>query len=261
MYLIASKSGILTGRLLANKLGINFHTNLSHIRKNIDILVRYGNAGDSDNIKQDTDINSRESIIKISNKKGLFDYLKCYDIITPKYHLYNYGEPIPEQLEFPLLSRRLFHHGGLDIKVCDSSKDIPYDTEALVPFYQTTREYRVHVLFGEVIKVLRKVPINENTAHPIIRSSYRGWHYKVADLNKITYADSLIKISTGVAKILGCAFCGIDIAWSKELKRWIVWEVNSAPSLNSQSLDIYSDRIIEHFKNIYGSKHDIRKSA
>ena len=39
------------------------------------------------------------------------------------------------------------------------------------------------------------------------------------------------------------------MAWSAKdngLNRWIVWEVNSAPSLNSSSLELYTEILKEH---------------
>ena len=51
------------------------------------------------------------------------------------------------------------------------------------------------------------------------------------------------------AEILGLSFCGVDMAWSSKqngLGRWIVWEINSAPSLNSSSLEIYTQILREN---------------
>lgn len=261
MYLLASRSGILTGRMLASTLKLRFHTNVEHIYKPISVLIRYGNSSWTDNIRGDTDVNSSEAIFKMSNKKRLSEFLEDSNIIVPKYYPYMKSDPIPEGLTFPVLSRHFFHRGGLDITICNSEKDIPWNVQALVPYYPTSREYRAHVVFGNVVKVMRKVPNNELTAHPIIRSSYYGWNYRLADLDQVICADSLVDTAVKAAQKIGATFCGIDVAWSKELKKWIVWEMNSAPSLNESSLAIYKDLIIKHFQEKYGSKHDLHKPA
>jgi hypothetical protein len=221
--------------------------------------VRYGNASWADNIRSDTDVNSCESIFKMSSKQKLSRFLGDTDIIVPRYYPYRKGDPLPQGITFPILARHNFHRAGMDIVVCNSERDIPWGVEALVPFYPTSREYRVHVVFDEIIKVMRKVADNPNMAHPFIRTSHYGWNYRLSDLDQVICAESLVDVATRASKKLGCAFCGVDLAWSKELKKWIVWEMNSAPSLNESSIALYRDRIVKHFQEKYGTKHDIRK--
>lgn len=242
MYILASKSGILTGKRLARKLGLNFHTDISKLNKNNSIIIRYGNAQDSSNIKEDTESNSREAIIKCSNKHKLWKYLEDSEILTPRYFLPNEWQEIIEK-GFPILARSREHKSGQDITICNSEDEIPTNTKYLVPFYNDIiREYRVHVAFNEVIKIMRKYPIDDES-HPVIKTSHFGWQYKLSKLDRIKCAKSMTKTALEVAEILGLNFCGIDMAWSSRkrgLGRWIVWEVNSAPSLNSASLEIYA---------------------
>jgi len=244
MCVLASKSGILTGKRLARELGLRFHTNANEIRPNSSVIIRYGNAQESDRIANDTECNSRESIIRCSNKHKLFYYLKDSDILTPEYFPYRRGMEIPDKLGKRFLSRKREHRAGKDIVVMEREQIIPYSTEYLVPLYENIiREYRVHVVFNNVVKVMRKYPIDED-ANPIIKTASFGWQYKRSSMERVECSDSMRKAALKVAEILGLTFCGVDMAWSgkeKGLGRWIVWEVNSAPSLNSDSLKLYVD--------------------
>lgn len=243
MYLIASKAGFVSGKALARKLGLLFHSNIHKIRPDSDVVIRYGNYGTSDRVSEDTEINSVETIRTISAKHKLREILEPEGILTPKY--YPYTGSIPEELrdEFPLLSRRRYHRSGKDIIILDDI-ETPInigETEFLVKYYETSREYRVHVIDGEVVKIFRKTSEDD---YPVkIRTSHYGWGYRRAKLSKIYASDSLEEVCIKSARAVDAYFCGIDIGWSKQLGRWIVFEINSAPSLNSRTLEIYAEKL------------------
>lgn len=245
MYVLASRAGILTGRNLARNLQCRFHTNIERIRPNSKILIRYGNAQESSRIAEDTNCNSRNAIIRASAKHRLWQYIDGENIETPRYYPIRDAEKIAP----PFLSRQRIHRAGRDITICNSSRDIPRNAEFLVPLYDNiVREYRVHVLFGNVVRIFRKYPIQDN-AHPIIKTSYYGWRYSLSRLDNIKCSKSMTEIALKCAEILGLQFCGVDMAWSSKengLGRWIVWEINSAPSLNSASLEIYTNLFKEN---------------
>jgi hypothetical protein len=254
MFLLASKQGRFTGNLLAKKLNLYFTLDVSKIIHNRgSIAVRFGNAQSFPGAV-DTECNSVESIIKMSNKQGLWRYLQESDVFAPKYYPFNRGQALlPDEIIFPCLSRHGTHRAGRDITVCNSPRDIPWGTEYLVNLVNTNREYRVHVLQGEVIKVFRKEPLTD-TSHRFIRSTYHGWRYALADLEQIMCANSLVETAKKVSNTLGSFFCGIDMAWSPkdERKEWVVWEVNSAPSLNTPSLELYTTKIRNYITGRFG---------
>jgi hypothetical protein len=190
----------------------------------------------------------------MSNKQGLWRYLQESEVFAPKYFPYTRSQAlVPEEIAFPCLSRHGTHRAGRDIIICNSASEIPWGTEYLVNLYRTNREYRVHVLQGEVVRVFRKEPLT-NLSHDFLRSTYHGWRYVLADLDQIMCANSLVETAKKVSNALGCFFCGIDMAWSPkdERKEWIVWEVNSAPSLNTPSLELYTEKIRNYITGRYG---------
>lgn len=249
-YLLASKHGIITGRNLARNLGLAFHTNLHKIKRaKVDVVFRYGNAQTNDRIIGDTEVNSVDAILRCSAKHKLWKMLEEEDIIAPEYIPYYYGMQIPERLGGKFLGRKRIHRAGNDIKILTRKSIITSPVEFLVPFIPTNREYRVHVLFGRIVKVLRKYPDNEENKG-FIRTSRYGWNYRVSSLHEIVCDKSMSKTALKVAELLGLSFCGIDMAWSSKndggLHKWVVWEVNSAPSLNTPSLRTYTTYFKEY---------------
>lgn len=251
MYVLASKHGVITGRRLAKKLGLKFQTNINNLTDRSDIVIRYGNAQLPLNVSNDTECNSREAIIKASAKHKLSEYLKDTDISCPTYFPYRQGQIVPKELGEHFLGRSRQHRAGKDIVLLKRGKKIPTDTEFLVPLYKhITREYRVHVAFGNVVKVMRKYPIDDK-ADAIIKTAAFGWQYRRSALKKVQCSKAMIETAVKAAEVLGLQFCGVDMAWSgKEdgLGKWIVWEINSAPSLNTDSLNLYADLFREHLQ-------------
>lgn len=259
MYVLASKSGVLTGRRLAKKLGLKFQTDINNLTSEDDIAIRYGNAQLPLNKSRDTDCNSRDAIIKASAKHRLNHYLKDTDLFSPKYIPYKKDMEIPFGPGEKFLCRSGQHRAGKDITLSMRGNAIPPETEYLVPLYENMlREYRVHVVFGKVVKVMRKYPINER-ADPIIKTAFFGWQYRRSALKRVQCSKAMNMVALEAAEILGLKFCGIDMAWSgKEdgLGKWIIWEINSAPSLNSDSLNLYANL----FKaNLPERSNEIRK--
>jgi len=185
--------------------------------------------------------------------------LEDTDIVCPKYFPYRQGQIIPKELGENFLGRKRLHRAGRDITVLKRGGVIPVKTEFLVPLYDNIiREYRVHVAFGNVVKVMRKYPIDDK-ADPIIKTAAFGWQYKRSAVKKVQCSKAMIKTAVKAAEVLGLEFCGVDMAWSgKEtgLGNWIIWEINSAPSLNTDSLNLYADLFRE---NLPERLNEIRK--
>lgn len=259
-YLLASKHGIKTGRTLAKMLDLQFESNINRTNNDDVILIRYGNAQNGGSERYDFNVNSRESILRASAKHKLWEYLQDVNIEVPRYYPVSKinKQIIDDEIGYPFLGRERLHRAGKDIILINDGDDIPRRIDFAVPFYKNIlREYRVHVMFGKVVKLFRKYP-KDDKAHDFIKTSDFGWTYKRADLDKVLCANSLVDTAITCAEVLGLEFCGIDMGWSSKengLGRWVVFEVNSAPSLNSLSLELY----VENFKNILTERYKEEK--
>lgn len=244
-YLLASRAGIITGRLLARNLGLRFHTNVSKIKPESRVLIRYGNYLTSSKIIEDTTINSIETILNISNKNNLNTLLSGTGIITPIYIPINSFEKDDKHFidgeEKLYLGRNKYHRAGLDIKKFNITENIPENIEYIVPYIRTSREYRLHYLLGNIVKIFRKLKSDDGCDDSIIRTSSYGWRFSLTNLDQIKHGELLPEVVNIVANKLNIFLGGFDIGWSPPNNAWIIYEINSAPSLNTETLQIYSN--------------------
>ena len=148
------------------------------------------------------------------------------------------------------LARRRFHQRGHDIHG-------PYDTERMrevlrqgradygVQLIEKTKEWRVHVFRGEVLRIARKVWVGTGDipTHPVWNQE-RGWHYRY----QVDLADTTRRNLEGLAKravvALGQDFGAVDIIRDCR-KNYYVLEVNSAPGIiaNPNTLAAYAEAL------------------
>ncbi len=252
-YLLASKAGVISGRKLARLLGLKFHTDINKIIPNSKIKIRYGNWETSSKISSDTDVNNIRAIHRMSNKPNLWKLIG-EEIIVPPYALSSEFIPLCEDFkdgEMALyFGRTKYHRMGTDIIPFYAGEEIPAGIDYVVPYMRVSREYRVHYLFGDIVKCFRKVNINPD-ADPMIRTSAFGWNFRRAKFENIKRRDLLLDVITKSAEIIGCNFGGFDVGWSPPWNKWILFEVNSAPALNSETLKLYTQKFKEVLNGVY----------
>lgn len=239
-YLLYHKKSYITGRALATQLGLKPTRSvekLKGLRKAP--IIRYGNS-DGNFGNKDTNINAPNVIRLCANSYHFSRWAKENGYITPLYQRFS-----PNNLpEFPFLLRRLYHMRGRDIIRINNMGDLrklsanQLAERYWVPFIETSFELRVHVVGEEIARVFKKTNPDAKDDGEFIRSSVKGWHYSLRtnlDDKYIKAQNTCIKI----AKDLGLTFGGIDIAWDNRNKKYIIWEVNTAPGLSQPTLNIY----------------------
>ncbi|KKM98807.1 hypothetical protein LCGC14_1154230 [marine sediment metagenome] len=257
-YLLASRAGIISAKRLSKSLGLLFHTNVHKIRPNSVIAFRYGNWETSNRILRDTETNSIRSIHRMSNKPNLWR-LTGTDVIVPPYFSptnYTSFNDFKDGERVLYFGRKKYHRAGTDIIPFSTGEDVPNGIDYVVPYMRVTREYRIHYLFGEIVKCFRKIDTG-NTSDSLIRTTAFGWNFQRARFNSIKHNNKLLSTVKKAAEIVGCNFGGFDVGWSPPWNAWILFEVNSAPALNSETLKLYSERFKEVLNNgVHKSKEN-----
>lgn len=243
-YLLYNRRSYKTGRALATQLGLKSakdHKELLRIGK--PPKIRYGNSfGDFGKI--DTTMNSPDVIKLCANSYHFSRWCQEHGFLTPVYRKFD-GINVPP---FPFLLRKLHHRAGKDIIVIRNSDDlrkIPANKlkgRYWVPFYETTFELRVHIIDGEIVRVFKKIKKGALDEGEFIRTARKDWKYSLrTNLDeKYTVAQNLC---VNLAEQIGLFFGGIDIAWDNINREYIIWEVNTAPGLNSVTLKTYADHL------------------
>lgn len=112
--------------------------------------------------------------------------------------------------------------------------------------FKATREFRVHVAFGQVIEVNEKKRRNGTNPDPLIRS-HRDWVFCVYNLSP--YPESIKTTAIEAVEALGLDFGGVDLAIDSR-DNVCVYEVNTAPWINRESsTQAYVNAIKQHFSS------------
>lgn len=108
--------------------------------------------------------------------------------------------------------------------------------------YKNSKEYRVHVAFGQAIQVVQKKKRRGTDADPNIRSN-RNW---VFARNIDSVPDDVVRQAILAVGVLGLDFGAVDVVWSVKNQKACVLEVNTAPGLDQTSANIYATAFVNH---------------
>lgn len=235
-YLVYSNESCVTGRALGEELGIPH----GHIipQQPIETLIRWGSRATISPIPSRV-INKLKALKLASNKLESLMILDSAGIRIPPYGA------APKS--FPCLARKEHHTQGNDIVLCmqeaDTRRALNSGCTYFTSYIPTKAEYRVHVFDGEIIKVSQKVE-DEESDEPIvpwIRNHGHGYIF-VNPRRPLSSADSILAIDAVIN--LGLNFGAVDLVVSDNGIPYIL-EVNTAPSLGDNSLDVYVNKFEE----------------
>ena len=236
--IIYNKAGAVSAKALATALGLKAVNERKWKPAYPSPKIRWGTSATL--VNDDCEINKRRSISIAADGIASLQVLAAAGITVPTLHqVYNVND-LPEGT---LLARKKYHRAGQDIIYCPTKEDAVdafNDGRRLFSeFVPTYRELRVHVVDGKVVKAFRKDNPNA-TETDFIRSSKFGWGYKKVDIER--FYPTAVEVALEVAAALDLHFVGVDMASTNDTHtEWIVWEPNTAPALNTDTLAIYAE--------------------
>lgn len=136
--------------------------------------------------------------------------------------------------------------GGSGIVIVNGLNDL--DSLGYCPLFtkrfNTHREFRVHVAFGQTLITLEKKKRRGTTPDPLVRSHHRDWVFCQHNLDPIP--DTVQTTAVAAVAALGLDFGGVDLAIDRN-GNVAVFEVNTAPGLEGTSLLKYTEAFRNHF--------------
>lgn len=233
-YLLYRGATSETGPRLADYLGVPSGTSMPSER--YDYLIRWGTSDRIDYIPEERTWNLRRAIAENTDKFNSLQQMQEAGVNVPPYAR-NW-----RNLDFPMFARSNNHSGGEDIEILIDERD----ARGTAADFYTERipietEYRVHVIQGEVVKVSEKDKRegpDSREAH-WIRNYDNGWRFvhpssEPAGLHQAVPALEAMELDFGAIDML----IGTD-------GRPYVLEINTAPSLDPPSLEVYGERLAE----------------
>ena len=235
-YLLYNKGSFISARLLATLLGLKAINNPYKVEDG-KVVIRYGNS--FGNFDQDTNINSADVIKLCSNSLNFSKWCLENGFNTPEYSPFDLGKTY----EFPFLLRNKYHKQGKDIEFIQSSEDLVgiNISKYHVPYIQADLELGIHLVNKKVTKIFKKVLNIENSS--FIKNQKTCHFHLVNDLDSnFNFAQTLCE---NLFEKLDLNFGRVDIAYNSDTKKYIIWEVNTAPGLNKITSQLYAEKLRE----------------
>lgn len=161
----------------------------------------------------------------------------------------------PDRYNYVVSRGVLTGHSGQGIIITDrSSRDTLPEAPLYVEFVPKDAEYRIHVFNGEVIDVQRKVrdPDREPTNWKV-RSHANGFIYTRNDSEGRPHKDSIPEdVLRQARKAMVCSeltFGAVDVIWNASRKKAYVLEINTAPGLEGETINVYATAIKNYFQS------------
>ena len=138
---------------------------------------------------------------------------------------------------------------GEGIEIYESGQEVG-DCPLYTLYQKKRHEYRVHVFKGKAIDVVQKKKKKGSASptHNKIRNVDDGWTFchnnlEIKDINRLN------QIGIDAVKACGLDFGAVDIIWNEKQDKYYVVEVNTAPGLETSTIQAYANAFLEDIKN------------
>jgi glutathione synthase/RimK-type ligase-like ATP-grasp enzyme len=239
-FLIYKSSTIETGGWLAEHLMKVKSIRMDHgteLPSLINVLIRWGSSKTFTG-KAHRVLNKKKAIELARDKYNSLIVLKKAGIEVPKI------SQNPSDLKFPFLARKSHHQEAKDLFLCLQSRDTIQAKKSGADYYiqyvPTKKEFRIHIINDKIVKVFEKIPSYDDKMITFVRNNAFA-SFKTTDF------DEANKIALKAVKILGLDFGAVDIILGDDNKLYVL-EVNTAPRLNSNTLEIYVEEFTKLLK-------------
>jgi len=239
MYLAYHRKSKPTGELLGQVLQIPHGTEPESFSMG-ETLIRWGSRANSSWDNQfDQVVNSYRAIELCSNKFESLCAMDDYDCETlikvPDFC--RQAEELIERVGYPILGRNNHHARGTDIQLILQKRDLRRcNSDFFTQYIPTDREFRVHVVGSEVIRVQGKYLDFSGEAQPWVRNFATGYRFRQP---RRRLRQDRLDMSVAAVKALGLDFGAVDLLLAEDGNCFVL-EVNTAPSCSPLTLSAYA---------------------
>jgi hypothetical protein len=206
---------------------------------NPDFAIRWGNAFLDLPDKNIPCMNSKAAVNQAINKRTMANILSQSSQVTFPL-TYIDARTIPDDIP------GVYVRGNTNRIAFKDKSELPSSFMYATKPIDKEREFRVHVFQNEVIGVFEKIPKDPDT---------RMWRRDTCEIKKFENSDADNHVYRSVCKSavralgeLGLHFGGVDIGVERETNNCYVFEVNSAPALNEESVKVWGDLFIQNIE-------------
>lgn len=213
-------------------------------------VINWGATDTPEQVNLCTVLNKPEAVQRVSNKLKFFQDMKgldepwLLDWTTDKKEAALWIEAGNTAVCRTILNG----HSGKGI-VLASTKEELVDAKLYTMYVPKKDEYRVHVFADEIIDIQQKARKNDVPDEKInwqIRNNDNGFIYKREGVE----CPGVVKeAALTVMGLIDLDFGAVDIIFNHKKNRAYVLEVNSAPGLEGQTIENYTQAIIKWMEN------------
>lgn len=250
MFIYPYKKGSQSAKALAQALpakriklvGSRFRPSLNKT------VINWGCSEIPEKISEGCFVVNKDIAVSLAAKKDLtFTVLLGSDVNVPDHVLTRAAVPNEDALWFARTT--VTGRSGQGIIIFNPSTDPIPEAPLYTKFIPKTREYRVHVMNGEVIDTQRKrrsTAVPDDQVNWKIRNHSNGFIFARNDGEEVP--QDVLGQGVAAVEALGLDFGAVDVIYSAREDKVYVLEVNTAPGLTGTTLTNYA----EAFRRNYG---------
>ena len=240
-FVLYSRATSVTGKALSDALETRRGVRVGRIHRDItqvNTLIRWGNTEEFP-LPVRNEPNTVTAIRRASDKLTTLRILSEAGISVPPFGIE------PSSMNFPLMGRSRHGSGGADIIVYESPSDfreIADYSEFYTEYIPNRREYRVHVVNGEIVRVQGKwldFPGHQSSRY--VKNYTNGFRYRSPqhEINEERKESARRSVAA-----LGLYFGAVDLLVAEDRSSYIL-EVNTAPGCSPMTLSAYANKFRE----------------
>jgi glutathione synthase/RimK-type ligase-like ATP-grasp enzyme len=257
MYFYPYKGGSNSAKTLAEAMGaiVLKVDGTSKFKGNKDkIVINWGCSEVSEEVNKATVVNKPEAVALCTNKLSFFRHIDNWNedcavnhsVAIPAYTEEERQAFLWASKKFDVVARtKLSGHSGEGIVIYDYDDYHNLKAFPKAPLYtqyvKKTSEYRVHVMNGEVIDVVRKCrrkDVPDDQINWKIRNHANGFVFSRNEaLGEVP--QTVIHNSINAMRAVGLDFGAVDVIYNQKQNQAYVLEINTAPGLEGETVNIY----------------------
>jgi len=240
MFFLYHRASRPTGKIVAEALGLPHGKRI--IRFDTDVLLRWGSQVQSElEFRWAHVINTAQALANASNKLEAFYRMRGDEAIRVPWFTHTHGDAEQKRREgMTILGRTKRGARGRGIVAYPPDAPFMAQHELYTQFIPNDREYRLHVVGDEVVRVQRKYLDHPEQRHnEYVKNYANGYRFKAPQ--KRLNADrevAAVKAIQAMRLDFGC----VDMVIDPANQAWVL-EVNTAPACSPLTAAAYIGRL------------------
>ena len=205
-------------------------------------IINWGNSSRPMFVTESDCLNDPHLVSRMSNKTEFFKFMEDFEDVNlvPWTITESLAKEWIEEGSTVVARTLTRGSGGRGIKILEKGVDFCY-APLYTKYVKKAEEYRIHVAFGEIIDVQKKIRDPNSEVEPLdwkIRNHSNGFIFV---RNTADPDEQVLEQALNVMKRSKLDFGAVDIIWNDYQKKAYVLEINTAPGLEGETVNKYKE--------------------